>query len=767
MHRANVAKKREDPKSEGKELNKRLARIEESDEMESFSPRSPTSKKIATIRSSALSTGIKPNLEKYAETEEDINFDDLDLDIDDSSVFNLEESEDQVMTFEIHWDEKDNFKLDVGDELRYSFEQQFKELDPSSKSGTNPIEILNQLQDVTKKNPTEVSKLILDIVTPGGTGLMILMDLLGPANNSNPDIARNVIKWINTLLREQMSKEGKIRSRTKLQERVCILGYVNVVLNFCHKSYPSLLRLEAAEFAKLLCFSNSYTRKMLCACGGLRVLIALFDWKEKVISLPNRRVSRPLLPFNFSFNSSSEPNSNSSSPSSKLKQLNLEKDLVESKILDDVQHKLICTAIDCIEEIFKIHDSPKDDFCRLFCEYGVLPRLSRSFDLLKRVKDDKYVEKVIELISVFSGGDVLVRKSMAYFWKPVLPHVMDLKDNLLEKTIKAMKMTCGLKDPTALDELENVGMIQVFLGMLRHDRREIYNQVLLCLDMLLDISPRRVEKAVIAGLIPCLIKIARKDATMIQIIKKILCSLPMSSAKVRLELKKHGVFTYYLSWLTEASWRSQALSSLSLWLKEEKRFVGQLVTQDEPIKALTSVCVGSTISLKQLSSLLPIMNSMIDYCPKLGNALSESSEFVGGLINHLQNPLKNDPIVIGIQTAATEILHSLSQQTSDIKDFEDRHQILTAFESVAQDAKKLDKVRLYRIAERCYLDTKWRLQSSLNDSLVLYEEREDDDDCDDSHAGSERESKASRQTHDTATTDEYLKNLDDEDFASG
>ncbi len=40
---------------------------------------------------------------------------------------------------------------------------------------------------------------------------------------------------------------------------------------------------------------------------------------------------------------------------------------------------LVFNAIDCVRHVFDINTNPKNDFCRLFCKYGLLPPLSRAF----------------------------------------------------------------------------------------------------------------------------------------------------------------------------------------------------------------------------------------------------------------------------------------------------------------------------------------------------------------------------------------------------
>ena len=90
---------------------------------------------------------------------------------------------------------------------------------------------------------------------------------------------------------------------------------------------------------------------------------------------------------------------------------------------------------------------------------------------------------------------------------------------------------CGVKLDKPLKEMEDAGIIPVFVKLLDHERREIHSQVILCMEMLMvsDIAkrPTRKEKAIFAGIIPHLLKVVDERKLLKQVALRILCDLPI------------------------------------------------------------------------------------------------------------------------------------------------------------------------------------------------------------------------------------------------
>jgi len=386
-----------------------------------------------------------------------------------------------------------------------------------------------------------------------------------------------------------------------------------------------------------------------------------------------------------------------------------------AKVTGQKRH-LIILSVECITEIINNTDCPKDDFCRLLCEYGLLPRLAYGFAELRRAGLQEGVEKLVALFAVFAGADVLVRRRMAReeVIKPMLKEIHRMSYSMLETVIKALKMLCGLKDPTALAELEKAGVVKEFVLLLDHKHRDIYNQILLCLDMLLDVSPSRIETAVAAGLIPRLLRILTQEATMHQVVKKLLCSLPMSSLRVKVELQNNSMVPVYLAWLSEPTWRTNVLSALRLWLREDPEYVSKEITDEDSLDALLAVTrVQPSMSLRQLSSTFATLHNMTDDSKALSRALSMREEFVTALTKRLIEPVNDDTTGthVALQTTVLQILDNLAHQSTSLVAFVEEHNILETFTTVALEAKKLGKIKLWQVAENCGDYLRLRIQS--------------------------------------------------------
>lgn len=118
----------------------------------------------------------------------------------------------------------------------------------------------------------------------------------------------------------------------KFQQGISLVGFVPAIVKFASPGFPTVIRNEAANFVRIFCYASDFTRKMFVACGGLPILVGF-----------------------------------------------MEESYQESK-------DLIFKAVDCIRHVFDISTNPKNDFCRLFCKYGLLPSLVRT---LANVNADK------------------------------------------------------------------------------------------------------------------------------------------------------------------------------------------------------------------------------------------------------------------------------------------------------------------------------------------------------------------------------------------
>ncbi len=706
---------------------------------------------------------------RYIERDEDEGFGDLEIGdfappFDGSTDVEGKGGEGPVMALELTFEDDEPFALDAKDRLRFDFENRFKDLGSASDT-QGVVAALCDIRGMVEANPGIISKMIPDVVMPGGTGMMAIMDLL--SSRGGLAVSNEVIKCAMQLVNAVLADEAKLPSggKTRFQDRLCTLGLVSVILRYAQRRHGMPLRLEAATFARAMCRANAYTIKMFCACGGLRVIVAMLDDGAPGTQREDhcRTMSHPILPSLVlreleradgatvgiytgtdivqqvestsqtqsdddqqggctvvgvsatdasqdhkrkpQVNQPEEPHESYSSPLHASRPHRISVRSMDSKRPVAEKRHLTRLALDCMERVFEINDSPKSDMCRLLCEYGVLPRLTRAFATLRAAGETEYADKTLKCISIFAGGDVPVRQRMAQsvVLEPLLDAMPSLPDAQLEQAVKSLKMLCGLKDPAAMDGLERAGCVEVFVGLLRHPRREVHNQLLLCVDFLLDVAPqRRVEKAVTAGMIPRLLHILSKEPTMGQVVHKILCSLPMASPRVRLALKKNAMVSYYVQWLALPLWRAQALTALGLWLHEEPRFVGQILSGLDCVGRLVATCTGPSVSRSHVAKALPPLLAMSEDSPVLARALAEAKTFVSFLAGRLFDRARpEDPKWILVLSASARLLAQLTERHPDAGRLATTHKITQAIKVAASSAREFRKVRLELVLKGC------------------------------------------------------------------
>jgi hypothetical protein len=304
--------------------------------------------------------------------------------------------------------------------------------------------------------------------------------------------------------------------------------------------------VEAANFIRQFCYTSEYTRKMFIACDGLSILISFL----------------------------SEP------------------------YHSHLTKNLIFNAIDCVRHVFDSTFQPKNDFCRLFCKFKLLPPLIR---ILVEVAMDsqlgsqhEFLLKISQILHLFSQGDTVVKQQFAQprIIAPMLSLLPVLPADCLLLFLKAF---CALSmDSNTLDNLEEAGAIPALLPHLAPSSPpENQHQVLLSMYYLCQLKASRQEQAALHGLIPHLQRFIASDHPLKQFAFPIMFALCKTSKKTRMELKKYSGVTFYLHTLRDPYWRSHALEVLAVWLSEDPQRVGFMLTQPSAVNALLS-CVQQT-----------------------------------------------------------------------------------------------------------------------------------------------------------------------------
>mmetsp|Transcript_12347 Transcript_12347/g.30397 ORF Transcript_12347/g.30397 Transcript_12347/m.30397 type:complete len:1026 (+) Transcript_12347:119-3196(+) len=587
------------------------------------------------------------NLEKYQENDDD--FGDMELDFgpggagDDFGELDLGE---QVMELQFDDDDDDIPKeTDKNSALLTALQDAFTDLNLENTE-KKILKALDKLSALVNENKGIIGGLVNDLTL----GMIALVDML---TSDNDNIIHAVIKFINDLLYDERAIQGP--KGTKFQQSICTIGIISLIVKFSSPRYPIRIRQHASNFVRHFCYSNDYTRKSFIACGGLPVLIR-FLYED--------------------YNS-------------------------------ERSRQLILSSIDCIWNIFEIKSNPKNDFCRLFCKFGLLPRLSKVLYTLKQDKRHEdvqdYVDRIVKIFSLFSGGDKLVRQKIAEVkvLKYIIPVLSSLKfDNLLS-FMKTFHRVCGVKLPNLMKNMEDAGLIPVFVKLLDHPRKEIHKEVILCMEMLMDIAKSRKEKAVYAGIIPHLLHIIREQPLLKQVPLRIICDLPISSPDVRVELRKHRMVQFYVRTLADSCWRPDALNALKLWLAAEPSRIGHELTTSVSLPQIVAVCTSPKVHIQDVALVLPTMKSMLVKSNVLNHALARSPRFVTSLVSRLKEKIQDDPTNMAIHQASVEITNEICMKNTSLAAFNEKYQILEAVTTVSENAKTAEKMRLWCLARNC------------------------------------------------------------------
>ena len=361
-------------------------------------------------------------------------------------------------------------------------------------------------------------------------------------------------------------------------------------------SSSSLIRVSRS-FVSGNCYASDFTRKMFIACDGLPVLVEL-----------------------------------------------LEEDYKSSYLL-------IFNAIDCIRHVFDITTNPRNDFCRLFCKYGLLSPLTTVLELINEDKRNGeapgYVRKIAEVLHWFAQGDKVVKAAFAK--KEIIQSMLRVLPSLEQEVlILLLKSICLIAmDPTTLDAFESAGAIPALIPFLSSPFPENQHQVLLSMYYLCQIKASRQEQAAMCGLIPHLERFIRSDHPLKQFAYPIIFQLAKCSNKSRIELKKYNGVQFYIDCLRDVYWRSHSLEVLAGWLQEDTQRVGFTLNLPTNINKLFSV-FKTTNDAIQFEKMLPLFRKMLSVSIRVNQSFGRSGEFISEIKQRLERHAASNNIRINL-----------------------------------------------------------------------------------------------------------------------
>ncbi|KAG0053475.1 hypothetical protein BGZ83_001019 [Gryganskiella cystojenkinii] len=390
--------------------------------------------------------------------------------------------------------------------------EQFKLLE-KQRSEKQMEEVCDRLTTLLSENPDMRGPLIAN------HGAIPLLDLIENCNQQS--LILKLLRILNMVTRNDFA----------LQESLCLVGAIPVLIRYTSKRYGKEIQLAAAIFIQQICHTNSLTLQMFISCRGLRVLI-------------------DFLQGNYS-----------------------------------TQRDLVWIAINGIHSVFNLQSmTPRNDFCRLLAKQGLLDPLSATlYNTLRDPQGSSYTEKIVQVLLIFSQGDSPVKELLAtrQIIHRMLNSLQTLPPNLSVMMLKCIKNIS--MNSNTLDVLQTASAIHTLVQVLGEragpHATDVCNHVLTTLFNLCRINKSRQEEAAQAGIIPHLQHIAESSSPLKQFALPILCDLAHAGRACRNILWNNDCLPVYLRLFKDPYWQVNAMDAVLVWLQDETTDVEQILLQ--------------------------------------------------------------------------------------------------------------------------------------------------------------------------------------------
>lgn len=384
-----------------------------------------------------------------------------------------------------------------------------------------PEEVLAEIADELVQILAE--SLDVKNVIVSSHGILPILEIL--ETTTKPYIILRLLRIVNVIISDNI----------EVQENLCFVGGIPIVSRFAHKKFASEIRLEAANFVRMMYQNTGLTLQMFISCGGLNVLVEFLDEDYD----------------------------------------------------NEAGRELVLVGVNGIWSVFELQGpTPKNDFCRIFSRSAVLYPLSlvlnRVLDEDDRELGDIVARRVVNIFLLFSQAENHVKEIIAdrMVLKRVLKDLQRLQPANQVVMLKFIKNLSML--PTTLDGLQNSNAIEVLTDLLKssmhaHNRstvggqhfRDISNQILATMYNLCRLSTARQEDAALSGIVPLLQKIVRTERPLKEFALPIMCDMAHSGKVGRKVLWQNKGLHFYVSLLADQYWAVTALDAIFIWLQEE------------------------------------------------------------------------------------------------------------------------------------------------------------------------------------------------------
>ncbi|KAJ3036612.1 hypothetical protein HDV00_002508 [Rhizophlyctis rosea] len=432
------------------------------------------------------------------------------------------------------------------------------------------IDTCDELVNIFKEHPETRRNLIIHHC------VMPIVEML--ENTQDNNVIVRILKVINQSIADNL----------EIQENLCLLGGIPIIMSYSNRLTHQEVRREAAIFVTQMCHASTLTLQMFISCRGLPVLVDMLD--------------------------------------------------------DDYESRkdLIWMAVDGIGCIFELQGpTPKNDFCRLFAKHNMLPLLAHNLHSTNCDRDLRAVDvttKIVHILLIFSQAEAPVKEALAArsCIEVLVRELHNLPPFHIVNMLKCMK-NISMHSNT-LESLEKAHLIEELCEML--DLRDspffsdIQNQVLNALFNLCRINKTRQEIAARAGAVPHLQRFVRLNSPLKQFALPLLCEMAHAGRTCRDILWQCDALSSYLALLSDAYWQVNALEAIFVWLSDDTVRIGATLASPKQVETL----MQSFISAKSTNfeSILSTLQKILAVCPAICVGIARPP-FVAKLLERLGN----------------------------------------------------------------------------------------------------------------------------------
>ncbi|KAG0217908.1 hypothetical protein BGX33_009207 [Mortierella sp. NVP41] len=410
-------------------------------------------------------------------------------------------------------------------------------------------------------------------------GAIPLLDLI--ENSKHQNLILKLLNILNMVIRNDFA----------LQENLCLVGAIPVLIKYTSKRYGKEIQLAAALFIQQICHANSLTLQMFISCRGLSVLI-------------------DFLHGNYSN-----------------------------------QKELVWIAINGIHSVFKLQSlTPRNDFCRLLAKQGLLDPLSATlYNTLRDPQGAAYTDKIVQVLLIFSQGDSPVKELLA---TRQIVHRMLSSLQVLTPSLCIMMLKCIKNismNSNTLDVLQNASAINTLVQVLgertgsfdTRSYQDACNHVLTTLFNLCRLNKARQEEAAQAGLIPHLQQIAESSSPLKQFALPILCDMAHAGRACRNSLWHNDCLPVYLRLFKDPHWQVNAMDAVLVWLQDETADVEQILLQPSSLNLFVQAFL--TAKANSFENILEPLYKIVRFSPSIARGIAAPQLF-HRLLDRLAHP---------------------------------------------------------------------------------------------------------------------------------